>query len=83
MDSVAMSDVTIEERKGDEEGKESCEKGAEPGYEYISNPTRVMRGQLRWLSASEGSKYRPVKEVSLLLPCLLACLPPVLCQSRL
>ena len=60
-----MDEDKKEEEKKVEEEKEK--KEPEPTSEYLTNPARVMKSQLRVLSPKEGSKYRPVKEVSSLL----------------
>ena len=66
--STASSSVTrMEEDKKEEEKKaeeEKEKKEPEPTSELLTNPARVMKSQLRVLSPKEGSKYRPIKEVS-------------------
>ncbi|XP_055937384.1 26S proteasome non-ATPase regulatory subunit 1-like [Argiope bruennichi] len=49
----------------DKEGEEKKEdkKEAEPNFEILSNPARVMRQQLKVLQIQEGSRYTPLKEV--------------------
>ncbi|CAL1292820.1 unnamed protein product [Larinioides sclopetarius] len=49
----------------DKEGEEKKEekKEAEPNFEILSNPARVMRQQLKVLQIQDGSRYTPLKEV--------------------
>ncbi|XP_076436013.1 26S proteasome non-ATPase regulatory subunit 1-like [Babylonia areolata] len=56
-----------EEEKKEEEKEKEKEKekeAPEPTFELLQNPARVMKNQLRVLSPAEGTRYRPVKELS-------------------
>merc|ERR1712126_14000 len=48
--------MEVDEKKADE---------PEPNFELLSNPARVMKAQLRVVSLEEGSKYRPMKDISI------------------
>merc|ERR1712227_379898 len=58
--------MEVDEKK--EEEKKEDEKKAdepEPNFELLSNPARVMKAQLKVVSLEEGSKYRPMKDLSI------------------
>merc|ERR1712126_229825 len=62
--------MEVDEKKEDEkkEEKKEDDKKAdepEPNFELLSNPARVMKAQLRVVSLEEGSKYRPMKDISI------------------
>merc|ERR1712243_375607 len=62
--------MEVDEKKEDEkkEDKKEDDKKAdepEPNFELLSNPARVMKAQLRVVSLEEGSKYRPMKDISI------------------
>lgn len=64
----SLEESKKEEDKKEEEKKEEEKKEPEPTFEFLTNPARAMKSQLRVLSPKEGSKYRPVKEVSTVKP---------------
>merc|ERR1712012_593067 len=53
--------MEVDEKK--EEEKKADEP--EPNFELLSNPARVMKAQLKVVSLEEGSKYRPMKDLSI------------------
>merc|ERR1712107_176884 len=62
--------MEVDEKKEEEkkEEKKEDEKKAdepEPNFELLSNPARVMKAQLKVVSLEEGSKYRPMKDLSI------------------
>lgn len=58
-------DGTTKKEKGEEKEEEKeKEKEPEPTFELLQNPARVMKNQLRVLSPAEGTRYRPVKDLS-------------------
>ncbi|XP_022237966.1 26S proteasome non-ATPase regulatory subunit 1-like [Limulus polyphemus] len=56
----AVKTVEADKEKEKEEKKEP-----EPNYEIMSNPARVMKQQLKVIQAIEGSRYVPLKDVSI------------------
>merc|ERR1711963_1359814 len=69
--TTAVLSITNKQKKKGEEKKEEKkedEKKAdepEPNFELLSNPARVMKAQLKVVSLEEGSKYRPMKDLSI------------------
>ncbi|XP_017778264.1 PREDICTED: 26S proteasome non-ATPase regulatory subunit 1-like [Nicrophorus vespilloides] len=61
------SEEKIEEKKSKTESKQKIERPpiAEPDFEFISNPTRVMRQQLKSLELVDDAQYIPIKDVSI------------------
>merc|ERR1719429_186997 len=61
--------MDVDEKKDDKKEKmKEDEKKAdepEPNFELLSNPARVMKAQLKVVSLEEGSKYRPMKDLSI------------------
>lgn len=56
------------EKKGKEEGEKTTEKEkkeAEPNFEILQNPARVLRQQLKVIQLVEGSHYVPVKDIQI------------------
>merc|ERR1712025_1386563 len=53
--------MEVDEKK--EEEKKADEP--EPNFELLSNPARVVKAQLKVVSLEEGSKYRPMKDLSI------------------
>ncbi|XP_035217424.1 26S proteasome non-ATPase regulatory subunit 1-like [Stegodyphus dumicola] len=47
------------------EEKKDEKKEPEANYEMLTNPARVMRQQLKVLQIPEGSRYQPLKEVTI------------------
>jgi len=41
------------------------EKESEPNFEILSNPARVMKQQLKVIQMAEGSRYAPIKELTI------------------
>lgn len=50
------------------ESKPEAKPRPEPNFELLSNPARVVKPQLKLLQMPEGSRYRPIKDVS--APCI-------------
>lgn len=48
-----------------EEEKEKEEKVDEPNFEMLSNPSRALRQQLKYITIPEGSKYKSLKDVQI------------------
>merc|ERR1712233_27774 len=65
MDVDEKKDDEKKEDKKDEKEKEKEKDEPEPNFELLSNPARVMKAQLRVVSLEEGSKYRPMKDISI------------------
>merc|ERR1712227_355986 len=55
--------MDVDEKKDDKKEKKADEP--EPNFELLSNPARVMKAQLKVVSLEEGSKYRPMKDLSI------------------
>lgn len=56
------------EKKSKEEGEKTIEKEkkeAEPNFEILQNPARVLRQQLKVIQLVEGSHYVPVKDIQI------------------
>ncbi|XP_076304410.1 regulatory particle non-ATPase 2 [Tachypleus tridentatus] len=51
--------------EADKEKEKEEKKEPEPNYEILSNPARVMKQQLKVIQAIEGSRYVPLKDVSI------------------
>uniref|UniRef100_UPI00358F1252 26S proteasome non-ATPase regulatory subunit 1 n=1 Tax=Myxine glutinosa TaxID=7769 RepID=UPI00358F1252 len=58
-------EVDETERSTTEEKKEEKKKEAEPTFELLSNPARIMPAQLKVLSMAEGVRYQPFKPLSM------------------
>lgn len=58
---------SAEDKKAGEKKDEKDEKKkeAEPNFEILSNPARVLRQQLKVVTLNEGSNYVPMKEISI------------------
>lgn len=54
-----VEDAEAKEKKPKKKGK----KEEEPQFEVLSNLSRVVPGQLKYISFPEGSRYAPVKKV--------------------
>jgi 26S proteasome regulatory subunit N2 len=53
------------DKKDDAEKKEEeKKKEVEPSFEMLSNPVRVMKAQLKVMSMPTGSRYIPLKDIS-------------------
>ncbi|CAC5372015.1 PSMD1 [Mytilus coruscus] len=52
------------EEKMEESSTEKKEKEPEPTFQILTNPARVMKQQLKVINMPEGSRYKPIKEVS-------------------
>ncbi|XP_076096035.1 26S proteasome non-ATPase regulatory subunit 1-like isoform X2 [Mytilus galloprovincialis] len=52
------------EEKMEETPTEKKEKEPEPTFQILTNPARVMKQQLKVVNMPEGSRYKPIKEVS-------------------
>ncbi|XP_047109390.1 26S proteasome non-ATPase regulatory subunit 1 isoform X1 [Schistocerca piceifrons] len=55
-------DKKDEKKKG---GKDEEKKEAEPSFEMLSNPARVMKPQLKVLQLPEGCSYTPLKDLTI------------------
>lgn len=53
-----------DEKISKEDAKPSDKKEPEPAFEMLSNPARVMKPQLKVLQMVAGSRYRPMKDLS-------------------
>lgn len=65
---VKETKVEKVEKKGKEEGEKTTEKEkkeAEPNFEILQNPARVLRQQLKVIQLVEGSHYVPVKDIQI------------------
>merc|ERR1712013_921963 len=58
-DGEEKMDVDTEKKEDKKEKKE-----AEPNFEMLSNPARVMKAQLKVISL-EDARYRPMKDLSI------------------
>lgn len=47
------------------EAKTEAKAKPEPNFELLSNPARVVKPQLKLLSMPEGSRYKPIKEITI------------------
>lgn len=59
----ASKNGTKEASKDDD--KDRDEKADEPNSELLTNPSRVLRQQLKYVTMPEGSRYRPMKDVQI------------------
>ena len=51
--------------KKDVKDSKAKEKEPEPSFEILSNPARVVRQQLRVIQMADGSRYTPIKELTI------------------
>lgn len=58
-EEVVEEDAEAKEKKPKKKGK----KDEEPQFEVLSNLSRVVPGQLKYISFPEGTRYAPVKKV--------------------
>ena len=74
--SVTSADTGLAASKSDVKAEAEVVKKPEPNFELLSNPARVMRGQLRVLRMPTGARYAPMKDVShtRLLPYQYTCI---------
>jgi 26S proteasome regulatory subunit N2 len=65
-DLIEKSKDSTDKSKDVTEKKDETEKKevAEPSFEMITNPARVMKAQLRVMSLPPGSRYVPLKDIS-------------------
>lgn len=54
-----------DEKEENDEEKEKEKKKPEPLFEMLANPPRVMKQQLHVVHLPEGSRYKPLKDVSI------------------
>ncbi|XP_075535921.1 regulatory particle non-ATPase 2 [Dermacentor variabilis] len=47
------------------EAKPEAKAKPEPNFELLSNPARVVKPQLKVLTMPEGSRYRPIKDITI------------------
>lgn len=52
-----------EKEKKDEEKEKEKKKEAEPNFQLLENPARVMPAQLKVLTMPESCRYQPFKPV--------------------
>lgn len=57
-----------EKEKKDEEKEKEKKKEAEPNFQLLENPARVMPAQLKVLIMPETCRYQPFKPVTTHLP---------------
>ena len=62
--SDKTSEKESKDTKDPKTGKEK-DKEPEPLFELLSNPSRVVRQQLKLIQMSEGSRYTPMKDLSI------------------
>lgn len=53
-----------------EKKKKKVKKDEEPQFEILSNLSRIVPAQLKYISFPEGARYAPVKKVGLCLYCV-------------
>merc|ERR1719394_1259570 len=64
-DKMEVDEKKEEEKKEEKKEEEKKADEPEPNFELFSNPARVMKAQLKVVSLEEGSKYRPMKDLSI------------------
>ena len=65
MEMDEKEEHAVEDGDTKEKKKKRVKKEEEPNFEILSNLSRVLPGQLRYISFPEGSRYAPVKKVIL------------------
>lgn len=63
MDTDEKEEHVVEDGEAKEKKKKRVKKEEEPHFEVLSNLSRVLPGQLKYVSFPEGSRYAPVKKV--------------------
>ena len=58
-----VEEGAVAEPKEKKKGKK-IKKEEEPHFEILSNLSRVVPGQLKYITFPEGSRYAPIKKVS-------------------
>lgn len=58
-----------EKEKKDEDKEKEKKKEAEPNFQLLENPARVMPAQLKVLTMPESCRYQPFKPVSVCASC--------------
>lgn len=59
------TDEPIHEGDAKEKKKKKAKKEEEPHFEMLSNLSRVVPAQLKYISFPEGSRFAPIKKVNL------------------
>jgi 26S proteasome regulatory subunit N2 len=67
MDTDEKEEAVVEDAEAKKKPKKKGKKEEEPQFEVLSNLSRVVPGQLKYITFPEGSRYAPVKKV----PCLI------------
>lgn len=78
-----MRQEVQEGEKKDEEKEKEKKKEAEPNFQLLENPARVMPAQLKVLNMPDTCRYQPFKQVTLRTRRVRTthpnnCIPPVL-----
>ena len=63
METDEKEEHIVEDGEAKEKKKKRVKKEEEPHFEVLSNLSRVLPGQLKYISFPEGSRYAPVKKV--------------------
>jgi 26S proteasome regulatory subunit N2 len=70
METDEKEEVVDETESKEKKPKKKVKKEEEPQFEVLSNLSRVLPGQLKYVSFPENSRYAPVKKVrSSSMPC--------------
>ena len=59
------SAVKSDKKASEDKDKDKDKKEPEPTFEILSNPTRVMRQQLKTIQIVESNKYVPLKDITI------------------
>lgn len=68
-DAEKMETDETEELETKDKKKKKAKKEEEPNFEMLSNLSRVVPRQLKYITFPEGSRYVPVKKVFLWFCC--------------
>jgi len=63
METDEKEEPAIEDGETKEKKKKKVKKEEEPQFEILSNLSRVLPGQLKYITFPEGSRYAPIKKV--------------------
>ena len=63
MDTDEKEEVVEDGEAKEKKPKKKGKKDEEPQFEVLSNLSRVVPGQLKYISFPEGTRYAPVKKV--------------------
>lgn len=62
--SLSQEVQEVEKEKKDEDKEKEKKKEAEPNFQLLENPARVMPAQLKVLNMPESCRYQPFKPVT-------------------